>query len=91
MPTISLFYGIVIRMYFRDHAPPHFHAIYAEHEAQIDIATGNVIEGTLPRVARRLVKEWCDLHRDELAANWDRGVEGEQFERIPGLDAQQGD
>ena len=56
MPTISIFYGIAIRMYFQDHAPPHFHATYAEHEAQIDIATGQIIKGSLPKVARRLVR-----------------------------------
>jgi hypothetical protein len=49
MPTISFFYGIAIRMYFRDHAPAHFHAIYGEHEAFISIETGEVIFGHLPK------------------------------------------
>jgi hypothetical protein len=58
MPRIAQFYGIAIYMYYRDHAPPHFHAIYGEHEAVIAIATGEVVEGKLPRKARSLVTEW---------------------------------
>ena len=61
MPTIAYFYGIAIRMYLREHPPPHFHAIYAEHDATVDIETGGVIEGWLPKTAARLVKEWT-LH-----------------------------
>ena len=53
MPRISAFYGIVIKMYFRDHNPPHFHAIYAEHAAKVEISTGDVFEGQLPRRAHR--------------------------------------
>ena len=91
MPTISLFYGIAIRMYVRDHAPPHFHAVYAEHEAYIDIASGEIIKGRVPKAARRMVREWCELHRDKLMENWRRRDTDEPFERIPGLDADQGD
>jgi hypothetical protein len=91
MPTISFFYGIAIRMFVRDHPPPHFHAIYGEHEAFIEISTGDIIQGKLPRAARRLVREWAELHRDELMANWHRREAGEPLERIPGLDADQGD
>ncbi|HMS89422.1 MAG TPA: DUF4160 domain-containing protein [Acidimicrobiales bacterium] len=58
MPRICSFYGIVIVMYFDDHPPPHFHARYGEHEAQVAIATGDVLHGSLPRSASRLVKEW---------------------------------
>jgi hypothetical protein len=58
-------------MYYGDHLPPHFHAIYAEYDSEIDIESGNVIVGQLPRRARNLVKEWTDLHRDELRRNWD--------------------
>jgi len=50
MPNISYFYGIIIRIYFREHPPPHFHALYGEYVAQIDISTGRVIEGGLPRI-----------------------------------------
>ena len=72
MPTISRFYGIVIRMYFADHAPPHFHAVYAGEEAVIAITTLEVLRGTMPDRALRMVREWASLHRDELDANWER-------------------
>ena len=70
MPTVCRFYGIVIRMYFSDHAPPHFHAVYAGEEAVVSIATGEVIRGALPDRALRLVREWASLHHDELERNW---------------------
>lgn len=70
MPRISEFYGIVIEMYFRDHPPPHFHARYGG-EAVIAIETGEVVAGSLPGRALRLVREWTEMHRDELNANWD--------------------
>lgn len=72
MPQVSMFYGIVIRLYWSDHEPPHFHAIYAEHEALIDIGTGAVIRGGLPTRAMRLVDEWVGLRRAELLDDWDR-------------------
>ncbi len=72
MPTISEFFGILIRMYWDDHPPPHFHAIYGEHEAQYNIATLDVIHGKLPRRAHALVVEWASLHKDELMKNWER-------------------
>ncbi|MBA3747276.1 MAG: DUF4160 domain-containing protein [Solirubrobacterales bacterium] len=72
MPAISRFYGIVIRMYFSDHAPAHFHAVYAGEEAVIAIATDAILRGALPDRALRLVREWAAIHRDELAANWER-------------------
>lgn len=71
MPTISTFYGIVIRMYYEDHAPPHFHARFAEHEALIDIRRIVVLRGSLPRGAEALALMWAGLHRDELLENWD--------------------
>jgi hypothetical protein len=87
MPTISWFYGIAIRMYFLDHPPPHFEAVYGEHEASIDIATGEVIEGYLPNTAARLVKQWTLARGGELRANWDRARVKVPLERIAGLDA----
>ena len=72
MPRISEFYGIVIAMYFRDHNPPHLHARYGGQEAKIAIRTGELIEGQLPRRAYRLVREWTELHREELELNWER-------------------
>lgn len=71
MPTISTFYGILIQMFWRDHAPPHFHALYAEYEAQIDIRTFEVIEGSMPRRALALVLEWASEHRAELMEDWE--------------------
>ena len=59
MPTIAYFYGIAIRMYFRDHEPPHFHAIYGADEAFVSIATGEILQGHLPKNAAKLVKEWA--------------------------------
>lgn len=70
MPTISVFYGIVIQMFWKDHAPPHFHALYAEHEAQIDIRTLEVIRGELPSRALALVLEWAARYRRALMENW---------------------
>jgi hypothetical protein len=70
MPTISTFYGILIRMFFNDHAPPHFHARYGEFEATIDIDTQGVIQGELPRRALNLVQEWAMIHREELLEDW---------------------
>ncbi len=72
MPRISAFYGIVIAMYFDDHPPPHFHARFGEFEAQIAIGTAEVLHGSLPRRALGLVKEWVELHRSELEADWER-------------------
>jgi hypothetical protein len=85
MPTISFFYGIAIRMYYRDHAPPHFHAIYGGNEAFIAIETGEILAGYLPRTAARLVAEWSLVHRMELRDNWRRAEANQPLERIPGL------
>ena len=71
MPRLSAFYGIVIYMYRPDHPLPHFHAQYGEHVAQIDLTVLEVLNGSLPPRALRLVREWAELHRDELAMNWD--------------------
>ncbi len=70
MPTISRFYGILIRMYFDDKHAPHFHAIYGEHRAQITVADGKIMQGHLPPHAYRLVVEWAQAHRAELEEDW---------------------
>lgn len=70
MPRISEFYGIAVYIYYRDHNPPHFHAIYGESEAVIEISTGGILEGRLPRRAAKLVAEWCEIQRDALLADW---------------------
>jgi hypothetical protein len=85
VPRISAFYGIVIGMYFRDHPPPHFHARYAGEEAIIEIATGEVIAGSIPGRAQRLVREWTELHREELVADWNRARARQDLEPIEPL------
>ena len=71
MPEICRFFGIIIFLYPDDHLPPHFHARYAEFEAQISIETGNIIVEDLPKKQIRLVQAWVELHRDELYENWE--------------------
>lgn len=72
MPEISRFFGIIIRMYYDDHPPPHFHAIYGNQEAQISINPIAVLNGDLSRRALSMVFEWAALHQQELLANWER-------------------
>lgn len=86
MPRISAFYGIAIYMYYRDHAPPHFHAIYGEHEATVAIETAEVLGGHLPRRARTLVSEWAVTHQGELEDCWDRARAGQPLPTIEGLE-----
>lgn len=69
VPELSRFLGIVIAMYYRDHAPAHFHAVYGEHEATVNVATGEV-NGFLPKRALAHVQEWRLLHQEELSAAW---------------------
>jgi hypothetical protein len=86
MPVISLFFGIVIRMYFDDHPPPHFHASYQGFEALVRIMDGRIIRGSLPRKAERIVQQWALDHTPELMANWQRGVDLLPLEMIAGAD-----
>ena len=86
MPEISRFLGIVIRMHFNDHAPPHFHACYGSSEARIEIATGRMLSCSLPPRARRLVLEWLELHRAELAVNWQLAAARKALKRIDPLE-----
>jgi hypothetical protein len=71
VPTISVFYGIVIQMFWRDHSPPHFHVLYGEFEATLDLRELRLLRGSLPRRALALVLEWAAEHRDELMEDWD--------------------
>jgi Domain of unknown function (DUF4160) len=71
VPTISAFFGILIRMYFNDHPPPHFHAQYGEYEVVIAIESLMTLEGTFPRRALGLVIEWAELHKSELLSDWE--------------------
>ena len=88
MPIISMFYGIIIRMYLLDnqqHNLPHIHAKYAEFEASITIEDGSILAGELPRKQFRLVQAWIELHRDELMANWEIAISGENPYKIQPL------
>ena len=85
MPEISRFYGIVIRMYFADHNPPHFHAEYAGREARITIDTLALISGKLPGRALGLVAEWATLHQEELLELWQKASNLEPLHQIEPL------
>ena len=88
MPILSMFYGIVIRMYFFDdkqHHMPHFHAEYAGEWAVFSIDDGRVLDGGLPPGKSRLVQAWIEIHRDELLANWRLAVMGEEVFKIEPL------
>jgi hypothetical protein len=86
MPTISRFFGIVIAMYFEDHAPPHFHATYGGAWAAIQIDPVGLLKGELPPRALGLVAEWAHLHRVELLADWDRARRSQTLDSIPPLE-----
>lgn len=86
MPTLSIFFGIVVRMWHDDHPPPHIHVEYQGFEALVNIATGDVVEGALPRKVASIVKEWCQVHQAELQDNWNRAQRFEPLERIQGAD-----
>ncbi|MFN8457661.1 MAG: DUF4160 domain-containing protein [Anaerolineae bacterium] len=85
MPEISRFFGIIIKMYFDEHPPPHFHAEYGEQEALIDINTLAIISGQLSPRALGLVMEWAALHRDELRQVWERARNMESLGKIAPL------
>jgi hypothetical protein len=85
VPRISAFYGIVVAMYFREHGVPHFHASYGGARATIAIESLDILGGSIPDRAYRLVREWAALHQDELRANWRRAREAQPLERIAPL------
>lgn len=88
MPTISMFYGILVLMYFRDnqrHSLPHIHARYQGQEAVIAIQDGSLLEGSIPARQLRMVRVWMDIHREDLLVNWELAVEGDLPFRIAPL------
>ena len=85
MHEICRFFGIVIKMYFDDHNPPHFHAGYAGDEALIDVNTLAVFSGRLPARAQALVSEWATLHREELLSDWQKAKSLEPLDKIEPL------
>lgn len=82
MPVIARFYGILIKMYFREHGVAHFHAIYGEFNGVFEVDTLEMIEGDLPARAQRLVREWAEQYRDELRRMW----ETQEYKKLPGLE-----
>ncbi|MBX7232797.1 MAG: DUF4160 domain-containing protein [Caldilineales bacterium] len=87
MPTISMFYGIIIRMYYApgEHNPPHFHAYYNDYTATIALDTLETLEGELPRKQLRLVQAWAELRIDELWGDWKLAMNGETLYKIAPL------
>ena len=86
MPELSRFLGIVIAMYYNDHAPPHFHAKYGNHEIRVSIEDGTILSGSFPARAQRLVLEWLDLHRDELMEDWALAEQRKPLRKIEPLE-----
>ena len=85
MPEISRFYGIIIKMYFGDHHPPHFHVEYGSDESLISITTLGLIQGKLPPRVMGMIAEWASLHQEELLADWERARSLEPLEKIAPL------
>lgn len=86
MPEISRFLGMIIRMYWDEHPPPHFHVQYGDCQAQVRIDTLEIVEGKLPRRAYSLLVEWALLHRPELRSNWERSERGEPLMAVAPLE-----
>jgi len=85
MPELSRFLGIVIAMYFNDHNPPHFHVLYNEYDAEIEIKNLTVLNGKLPARVLGIAMEWAELYKDELMDNWDLLQSGEKYNKIQPL------
>jgi len=88
MPAISMFYGIIIYMYFVDnkqHKLPHIHVKYQEHEVIVEIPNGDILEGSIPKPKMKLLKAWIEIHQDELIADWELAISGEQPFKIDPL------
>jgi hypothetical protein len=88
MPAISMFYGVIVYMYFVDnkrHHTPHIHAKYQEFEVVLSIPDGAVLEGDIPSSKMKLLQAWIELHRDELIADWDLAASGQQPYKIEPL------
>ncbi|MDR1739830.1 MAG: DUF4160 domain-containing protein [Bacteroidales bacterium] len=84
MPRISEFYGLLILMNFKDHAPPHFHVWYGDYKAIVSIKDG-IVTGEMPSRALKMVFEWLELHRAELLVEWDKAQKGEKLNTIEPL------
>jgi hypothetical protein len=85
VPIISEFFGIKVLMYWNDHLPPHFHAEYGGNRIIVDILNGVVIKGIFPFKQLKMILAWCEIHREELMQNWERGKEHLEFQKIDPL------
>ncbi len=81
MPEIVRFYGIIIKLFFGDHPPPHFHTVYGEYNALFNIETLEMIEGDLPQRAKKMVIEWATMYQKELIEMWNN----QEFRKLPPL------
>ena len=81
MPQISAFYGLIILMNFKDHAPPHFHVWYGEYKITITIKDG-IVTGNMPQRALKMTFEWLEIHREELFQEWEKAQKGEILKQI---------
>jgi hypothetical protein len=86
MPRIAEFFGIVVSMFYKDHAPPHFHAAYNEYEATITIDPIRILEGSLPRRVQSMVFEWAALNQAELREEWDLACKRKPLKKLPPLE-----
>ncbi len=86
MPTICKFLGMIITMYWDEHPPPHFHVKHGNYRAIIDILTGSIIKGKLPKSALKPLEEWRILHNQELLDNWNRREQGKPVLKIKPLE-----
>jgi hypothetical protein len=86
VPVISVFFGILIRIHFRDHNPPHFHAEYQGYQAYFGIEDGKIIEGEFPPKLTSIVRDWANEHRAELEMDWNLAQQRQPLNRIPGAD-----
>lgn len=86
MPEVSRFFGIVIRIFFNDHDPPHFHAVYGEYEALIEIESLAIYRGGLPGRALALVQEWAVIHGEDLRKDWELARSGRSLDPIAPLE-----
>ncbi|MEA3522516.1 MAG: DUF4160 domain-containing protein [Campylobacterota bacterium] len=88
MPSLSMFYGIIIYMYYKDnnqHHKPHIHAIYQDDEVIIEIPNGEILEGKIPKSKMKLLTAWVELHQDELMADWKLALDGQKPYKIEPL------
>lgn len=86
MPILSMFFGIVIRMFYNDHDPPHFHADYQGQRGKFNLDGNMVVGNVYSKTALRLIRDWAVLHRSEIEANWQKAKDGRPLEGIEPLE-----